>query len=223
VQGGRYLKTGSDVVRTLNALRLHALPVRSLIDIADMVWLQLIRVGNLTFYSWIEEYLTEIAALASGGVRVSDEAADEIASEKLNTDCAVIGLAEILPGLDTPTVAGRERRRHVFNQLNEHAINRFVTAGRLGSPQHYRYYFAFSQPDEQVQVFINAAEHAPEDAIQRFASLGSTNRPQGGTMAEVIPTAVHYKVLDTRLCHRGHFRQHRPAMSGGIGKWPQFT
>jgi hypothetical protein len=174
VQGGRYLKTGSDVVRTLNALRLHALPVRSLIDIADMVWLQLIRVGNLTFYSWIEEYLTEIAALASGGVRVSDEAADEIASEKLNTDCAVIGLAEILPGLDTPTVAGRERRRHVFNQLNEHAINRFVTAGRLGSPQHYRYYFAFSQPDEQVQVFINAAEHAPEDAIQRFASLGST-------------------------------------------------
>jgi predicted KAP-like P-loop ATPase len=37
LQGGRYLKTGRDVVRTLNALQLHAVPVRAYIDIADMV------------------------------------------------------------------------------------------------------------------------------------------------------------------------------------------
>ena len=74
-QGGRYLETGRDVTRTLNALRLHAVPLLGRIDIEDMIWLQLIKIGDFKFYSWIEEYLTELAAIASGpGISVSSEA-----------------------------------------------------------------------------------------------------------------------------------------------------
>src|SRR5262245_22356885 len=79
VQRGRYLETGRDVVRVLNALRLYAVPVRAHIDIPDMVWLQLIRIGNPTFYAWVEEYLTEVAAVATGAI-VTPEAAEAMAS-----------------------------------------------------------------------------------------------------------------------------------------------
>jgi hypothetical protein len=35
----------------LNALRLHAIPVRHKIDVADMVWLQLVKIGDPQFYN----------------------------------------------------------------------------------------------------------------------------------------------------------------------------
>jgi hypothetical protein len=46
----------------LNALRLHAIPVRHKIDVADMVWLQLVKIGDPQFYNWVETYLIECAA-----------------------------------------------------------------------------------------------------------------------------------------------------------------
>jgi hypothetical protein len=75
--------------------------------------------------------------------------------------------------------------------LGTETIHPFVVSKRLGSPQHYRYHFAFAHPvgalaDEQVQAFIENAEHATADAIQMFRNLTRDIRPQGGTMAEVL-------------------------------------
>jgi predicted KAP-like P-loop ATPase len=197
VQGGRYLETGRHVVRALSALRLHAIPVRTLIDIADMVWLQLVRIGNPTFYIWVEEYLTEVAAVA-GGARVSDGAdramaqrlQEILARENLDFDRAMIELAEILPGLDEG-MARPPDERCVFIDLRADTINQFVASRRLGSPQHYRYYFAFERPagtlaDDQVQRFIDLAERTPPEAIRMFGDLNRDTRPQGGTMSEVL-------------------------------------
>ena len=78
VHGGRYLKTGRDVVRVLNALRLHAIPVRGRIDVTDMVWLQLVKIGDLDFYCWVEEFLVEVAAIANGA-SISSAAAESMA------------------------------------------------------------------------------------------------------------------------------------------------
>jgi predicted KAP-like P-loop ATPase len=200
IQGGRYLETPRDVVRALNALRLHAVPVRNLVDIADMVWLQLVRIGNPVFYAWVEEYLTEVAAVATGA-RVTDGAAETMArrleeileEEKLNVDRAIIELAEILPGVDPSGGGGLDREpRRVFNNLiGEQSTIPFVASRRLGSPQHYRYYFSFAHPvgalpDEQVQAFIDSAERASVDAIRMLTDFSGATRPQGGTMAEVL-------------------------------------
>jgi hypothetical protein len=70
-------------------------------------------------------------------------------------------------------------------------VDPFVEGKRLASPQHYRYYFAFSQPvgslrDGQVQAFIDTAECSVSDAIGMFAELAQQGRPQGGRMAEVL-------------------------------------
>jgi len=196
IQGGRYLKTGRDVVRALNALRLHAMPVRKLIDIPDAVWLQLVRIGNPKFYAWIEEYLVDVAVV-SGGAGVSDsesrvmvERLEKILKdENLDVDRAIFELQEILPGLVEATPG--QDHMNIFQSLTTPDLEKFVSFRRLGSPHHYRYYYAFAQPsgalpDEKVQAFVEAAAHSPQEAIQMFASLSEVVRPQGGTAAEVL-------------------------------------
>jgi hypothetical protein len=194
VQGRQYLETGRDVVRALNALRLHGIPVRDLIDIPDMVWLQLIRIGNSTFYTWIEEYLTEVAAIANGGtlsdeaVQAMDSRLEGILAGNQNSLPSLIELGQVLPGFN---IAGASRKPRIFYNVRGERLHRLVVSRRLGSPQHYRYYFAFSTPagslpDEQVQAFIELAQQTPPEAIEMFFGLSREARPQGGTKAEVL-------------------------------------
>lgn len=197
LEGGRYLQTPRAVVRALNSIRFHALPVRQLVDLADMVWLQLIRVGDPALYSWIEEYLVELAATAAGA-RVSEQGA-RVMAERLeqllrgaNLDVirAVMDLREVLPGL-SPSTTNPPQPTRVFSELGNRAFDQFISDRRLGSPQHYRYYFAFREPsgalpDAMVAQFIETATQAPERAIALFASLSEIVRPQGGNVAEVL-------------------------------------
>lgn len=197
--GGRYLKTGRDVVRALNSLRLHAIPVLGSVDIADIVLLQLVRIGNVELYTWIEEYMIEIAAVANGAVISSQESKKMaqrlqsiVTNENLELDRAWIELSEYFPGVEIRSGAsGSEERRRVFSQVTPNVLAPFVAASRLGSPQHYRYYFAFAEPagalsNEQARAFLDVAQRSPEDAVQLMLSLAREGRPQGGTRAEVL-------------------------------------
>ena len=98
-------------------------------------------------------------------------------------------LQEILPGL-LPPAQGQNQIR-VYQDLNNRALEPLVSARRLGSPQHYRYYFAFSQPsgavsDVEVTQFIETAIRSPEDALLLFSTMSGVARPQGGNAAEVL-------------------------------------
>ena len=195
-QGGRYLETGRDVIRVLNALQLHAVPVAERIDIADMVWLQLLKIGNPDFYCWVEEYVTELAAVASGRAVSVPEKERSILAERLDkilaaenaNDIAIIELGGILPGLEFHV---EEPHKRLFANLDKRTLAPFIASKRFGSPQHYRYYFAFAQPtgalsDQQVQAFIDSASASPDDAILVLLNLAREERPQGGTLAELL-------------------------------------
>jgi KAP family P-loop domain len=196
VEGGRYLNTPRDIVRVLNALRLHGLPVRTLIDIPDMVWLQLIRIGNPDLYSWVEKYLVDVSAITNGASVPSEDCRfmagrfeGVLREEGLDVVRATIDLQEILPGLATPTATQSEIR--VYQDLTNATLDPFVVARRLGSPQHYRYYYAFSQPsgalpDVEVARFVETATQSADGAIRLLRSLSSQTRPQGGNAAEVL-------------------------------------
>jgi hypothetical protein len=112
--------------------------------------------------------------------------------EKLDVRRALFDLAQWLPGVDGGAGLERDReRRRVFNDLGGGTLNRFISARRLGSPQHYRDYFAFAEPagalrDEEAQAFIDLAEGQPDDAVGMLETLASKARPQGGVMAEVL-------------------------------------
>jgi hypothetical protein len=83
---------------------------------------------------------------------------------------AVIELSEILPGITTDN-----DEIVLFKDLRGASIDELAASRRLGSPHHYRYYFAFatpagSVPDEQIVAFITTAEKTPQDAVQLFAN-----------------------------------------------------
>jgi len=199
VHGGRYLQTPRDVVRAINALRLHAIPVIGNIDIADMVWLQLVRLGNPTLYAWIEEYLTETSALYHGA-GITDNSAermgrrldDILTQEGVDLDRARFDLRQLLPGISPQLGFGADRdARRVYNNLRREAYHELIVERRLGSPEHYRLYFAFAQPsgalgDDQVAAFIELAQRDVDAVVRMFADLAGRNRPQGGVMAEVL-------------------------------------
>lgn len=200
-QGGAYLRTPRDVVRTLNALHLHSAPVRGLVDIPDMVWLQLIKIGNRDLYDWIERYLSEAAAMFNGAF-VSDEEAQmmgERLAEILTAEGGDVGrklieLSHVLPGIDTGShFAAQKKNRTVFktNLFVDHLINPLIAERRLGSPHHYRFYFSFSVPagslpDEVVREFLAKAGSDTSSALAMFSKLAGKNRPQGGSMADVL-------------------------------------
>jgi predicted KAP-like P-loop ATPase len=195
--GGRYLNTPRDVIRTINALRLHAIPVKSQIDIADMAWLQLLRLGNKELYAWTEEYVTEASALYWGaGIdghsaeRMGKRLDKIIAQEGIDRERARIDLEQILPGLSRGFNVDDDVCR-VFNNLERASFRSHIAERRLASPEHYRFYFAFAQPsgalgDDQVDAFVRSAERAHGAAVRMFAELAEQERPQGGMMAEVL-------------------------------------
>ncbi|MEW6166493.1 MAG: P-loop NTPase fold protein [Pseudomonadota bacterium] len=201
-EGGRTLRTPRDVVRTVNALRFHATPVLEQIDLADMVWLQLIRIRCTALHQWIESYMVSVAALsqgaqvASGGrdadfARLKDILEGEDKWEAHDTNTRFYDLSEYLPGIETDKV---------YN-LSTHEVAQAVAARRLGSPQHYRYYFALTAPkgavtDVQFQSFIEKAETAPGEAAELFRSLARTVRSPGGVMASAILDRLQGKAMD---------------------------
>ena len=72
-EGSRQLRTPRSVVRALDAVRFFWPPLREAkADLADFVWLQLIKDGNRALYRWIEEYCGTAAALSLGTARVED-------------------------------------------------------------------------------------------------------------------------------------------------------
>lgn len=199
VEGGRYLATPRHVVRALNALRLHAVPVRERIDVADAVWLHLVRIGNPELYRWIERYLVEVAAISNGALlsrgddlKMESELAEILKAEQRKLDEALIELRSMLPGLDYMNIGhGAEKKSRLFKNLSHDQLHPFVRQRRLGSPQHYRLYFAFGESagalkDAEVQSFINQLSTDLSAARGTFAAFVAVKRPQGGTQAEVL-------------------------------------
>lgn len=198
--GGRYLETPRDVVRTLNSLKLHATPVLNEIDLADAVWLHLLRIGNPDLYHWVEEYLTNFAHVATGQSFVTDATAKRsherlmalLEKEEGDTETALFDLAKILPGIDRGFSIGRNAEsRKVYLSPPKSLIDDLVASRRLGSPDHYRYYFALSNPagslrDQEVRSFISTSSSSPEAASLALRSFAGRTRAQGGTMADVL-------------------------------------
>jgi hypothetical protein len=182
-----------------------------LVDIPDVVWLQLVRIGSNALYIWAEKYVTEVAAVANGATlnkAEQDEMLRQLESildaEKVDIDRTILELAEVLPGLDTG-LSGDHKDRALFKDVRGDAIRSFVQSARLGSPDHYRYYFAFSHPagsipDEEVEAFLTLSERQPDQAVQQFAALAEEVRPQGATKAEVLIDRI--QSWSERISHR---------------------
>ena len=135
-EGGRQLKSPRSVVRALDSIRFFWPPLREAkADLADLVWLQLIKDGNPRLFRWIEGYCATAAMLSVGTARVEDaERARKLAALNETVEVGHFAdyiyrhyFAQQLPGLEVifPRMVGASS---CTNELPKRsAIRRFET------------------------------------------------------------------------------------------------
>ena len=199
---GGFLKVPRDVVRALNSFRAGWLPVRKHVDVADYVWLTLVKLKRPHLYEWLREYTREAAHLELGA---------SIDAE-LNIHL-IQRLAEMFPepsrrereidklGSMFPAIANKHSGDDVDLVLfNSRAGNSAIARqGRRISSGHYsRYYFAptpsagsFTAEDEDNLDTILDDRDKLADFI---VNMTSRRRPQGSNMGTYTVDALQQRL-----------------------------
>lgn len=195
---GDFVETPRDVIRILNSLKLNFMPVRSLVDPGDMVFLQIVRAKNSALFNWIESYVSDLSAIGDWGhiapgsrERMGASLLKSIGKEGEGLIRFVYALEEHLPGFDTIALQQEEGEFRVFSISDVDELRSLDAGKRLASPNHYRYYFSFSAPsgtvsDSELEQFLSACETDPSKALAGFRQMIEIQRPQGGRLAEVL-------------------------------------
>jgi hypothetical protein len=155
--GGRRLKTPRSVVRTLDSLRfLWPALEKAGGDLADAVWLQLIKNDNVELYRWIENYCSTSAALSLNIARVTDHECAQSLQQITEFDKPAQHLKESTYRLlFSEQLLGckhhfEEEENGVLLALHKEVhrsdLDKAIADKRLKSPDHYRLYFALSTP-----------------------------------------------------------------------------
>lgn len=153
-EGGQQLRTPRSVVRALDAIRFFWPPLRELgADLADLVWLQLIKEGNLDLYRWVEDYCATSSVVQLGVARVEDAE-----KEKMSDDLLAIVkggrfsdrtyrhyFANQLPGAEVD-YSEEDKGLKLFEHIGDYERDESIRKKRLSSPDHYRLYFALEGP-----------------------------------------------------------------------------
>ena len=203
LEGGYGLSTPRHVVRAVNALRFYGASIVGCVDIADLVWLQLIRLQSHGLYMWVEHYLSEYAAMSRGarvdeGQRVTDTQRLQSLLEVMRKDAGPAAtvarlryLVEILPGVKYrlssigPTDGGELKIYEAGSGWSG------AQSRRLASPHHYRYYFAFSAPqgaitDYEFEDLIEIARRNKGGDSERMIKLARRTDPDGIPAAKML-------------------------------------
>ncbi|HCM2994866.1 NTPase [Klebsiella aerogenes] len=188
---GVALRTPREVQLSLNALAFRYPGVRDYVYLPDLCFLQLIQVTCGTLYEWTEQYLTVYAVVASGDGTVSEEEHQQLrehfvtAISKLrpSSDLLIYKLHEIIPGIE----GYKEDTLKLFCQCSEEEKAFMGAQRRLGSSAYWRYYFAFSAPQDVLppEFFTNLFTLARTDnketdlaveLLRKINSKGITSR-----------------------------------------------
>jgi hypothetical protein len=215
-EGGRQLRTPRSVVRAFDAVRFFWPPLREAkADLADLVWLQLIKDGNPALYRWIEGYCGTAASLSLGTARVdAAEKARELASFLATVaDSHFDDLAyrhsfvEQLPGFELDHVDGGNKFK-IFEQVRDHDRDEAIRKRRLASPDHYRLYFALAGPSyaltqDNVTSMWAAAETGANQAGAALLHLHDEHATGSLTKADILLERIKsgaYEVLAPGQC-----------------------
>jgi len=147
---GGNLSTPREVKLALNAIRFTCPAIVSDVYFPDLCWLQLLKITRRDLYRWLEEYLSVRSVLVTGeahlgeGEKASfgDRLAKLLPSEDYTSSDSIYGVGAYIPGLS----ANDKSEERVFGPCYRQDEEKAVVGRRIGSPVHYRYYFALTGP-----------------------------------------------------------------------------
>ncbi|MBL1404841.1 MAG: hypothetical protein COC00_002570 [Rhizobiales bacterium] len=183
------MQTPRDVVSILNSIKFHYPPVKDSVYFPDLVWLHLIKILKPNLYNWCEKYLAEWAVISTGDARASG-------NDKLNVQLVKIladdltstdkyFLKRLCPGLSFEG----DDTINLFGRIDNVTFETLVQNSRLSSPDHWRYYFAFSSPKSSMTTSeINEVSNLAESDLKKFQlkliDLSKNKRQVNGTWLE---------------------------------------
>ncbi|HAS1009864.1 KAP family P-loop NTPase fold protein [Enterobacter hormaechei] len=189
---GATLRTPREVQLALNALRFRYPGIRDYVYLPDLCLLQLIRTTNPALYDWVEEYLTERAIVESGDGSVTKEEKERLI-ERLTENLTLYfpqqahsayKLSEWIPGLSGGLLTVPVS---LFNQSGDEEKAQMTMQKRLGSSSYWRYYFAFSSPQNVLP---------PEYFDDIFALAADPEKQK--TLADELLGRIHGKEISSR-------------------------
>lgn len=185
-EGSIQLRTPRSVVRTLDSVRfLWPALKNEAIDVADLVWLILIKDGAPSLYRWIEEYSAGMAATSFGTANTTDigkekalqKLLDALPSRQLEDIMYRYMFAEQLPGIEAD-YSNEGPPIKIYKTVSQKARQAAISGRRLASPDHYRLYFSLVGPSHAVSqenftAFWQATENGADDTAAVLLNLHS--------------------------------------------------
>lgn len=211
LEGGKLLTSPRSVMRCVNSMRLYALPIVDQIDMADMLWLQLIRLRSSALFDWVQRYLSSASSVMLGTGIVSREFELENFNElseildhlHWSEEDALYRMSQILPGIERRFGDSDEElpKWKLFANIAHDEISKLVRSKRLGSPHHYRYFFALSKPkdsvgDAEINAFLDLCKTDPDRAGVEFQKLAEIKIQAGVTLAGLLINRLRMSVED---------------------------
>ncbi len=203
---GEFVRTPRDVTRVCDAIALNWPQIRGRGDFLDCVWLQLIKYGVPEFYAWVRRYVSTLGAYRDGGragddepQRMAKELSDILRKQNWETHAYLSGIDYFLPGTKEFVLQGDKQKVFAFERGD---LEKFEKGRRLGSPSHWRQYFAFDVPtyairDEELSAFRQAASQSDEGAIEFLRGLMKRPHQRAGHYVEVLLARLENSPLST--------------------------
>ena len=175
-QEGARLSLPREVKLALNNIRFIFPQVKDNVYFPDLCRLHLIKITNFKLYQWLEEYLSLYSVLITENGEILNDKRIEMGkklkkllpSQDQISNCSIWNLIQFIPGLDDE----KEPEKCVFNK-DQDVVIEFISLKRLGSPHHYRFYFALTgpksvMPDEKFNDLLELARTNVNQLTARF-------------------------------------------------------
>ena len=200
-QEGMRLSLPREVKLTLNNIRFIFRQVKDNVYFPDLCRLYLIRTTHFKLYQWLEKYLSLYSLLITKDAIISDDEKNQMGKEleKLlplessEIDSPISNFMQFIPGLyvDLKSDDEKESKILVFNIDSHDAVAAITRFKRLGSPYHYRFYFAltcprFVMPDEKFNNLLELARENVNDLATRFTQEAEKQLRRGKTWFEHV-------------------------------------
>lgn len=198
-EGGVRLKTPRAVVRTLDAIRFLWPAIRDeKLDVADLIWLQLIKNDSPKLYRWIEIYVATSAAISFGTAAVTEsgreeslkELIDQVADRSFDDATYRQTFADTLPGIHA-NYGRNDPPFSIFEPVHTLSRQSHINLRRLSSPDHYRIYFGLIKPTHAISQYEfsdlwEASRRGSEITANFFTNIHSQTFPNSLHKSDVL-------------------------------------
>lgn len=203
---GGGLRTPREVKLVLNAIKFAYRNMADDLYFPDLCRISLIKILNPPLYRWLESYLSLRSVIFTGDAHVDDDETTEIGtelgtlmpSESVSSTRSIWNLATYIPGLQKD----KDPQKRVFQSVSEKDTAEYIDRKRLGSPLHYRYYFAMSGPrtvlpDDKFKELLALAGSDPGALAEKLRYYLDLPRPLGQSWLDHILDRMRPSLLNS--------------------------